>query len=125
MQPGGSSPEEPALNPERGLARVLHNRELFQRILNSFEESEGQTAVAIQTAIVEGDLQQARSLAHALRGVAGNIGAIRLHKKLAELGASLRAEERDAALTLSAAVVDEMRATLGAIAAWKVEGKGA
>ncbi len=52
----------------------------FRPILDSLPEESGKCLAAIQAAIGLGDLEEARRVAHGLKGMAGNLGAKRLAK---------------------------------------------
>jgi len=60
---------------EEGLARVGGNKKLYLKLLNDFAGSYRVCAAAIRSAIAEQRTEEARRLAHTLKGVSGNISA--------------------------------------------------
>jgi two-component system sensor histidine kinase/response regulator len=63
------------LNTDDGVKRVAGNRKLYLKLLRQFAEERGAAADEISRALARGDTALAERLAHALKGVAGNIGA--------------------------------------------------
>jgi len=59
-----------------GLKRVSGNKKLYRSLLQSFHRSNEQTVAQIQQALDGKDMDTARRLAHTVKGVAGNIGAM-------------------------------------------------
>jgi PAS domain S-box-containing protein len=67
-----------------GLARVNHNRRLYKKLLLRFREDFADTGEALTHALLE-DPVKAQALTHALKGVAGNLGAMGLWTACEEL----------------------------------------
>ena len=65
----------PGVDIDEGLARVGGNRKLYLKLLNDFAGNYQLNAAAIRTAISEQRMDEARRLAHTLKGVSGNISA--------------------------------------------------
>jgi two-component system sensor histidine kinase/response regulator len=84
------------------LSRVGGNRRLYTKLLRDFVEKQGSAVEQISDALSHGDRTGAERLAHALKGVAGNLGAARVHAAAGRLEQMLR----DGA---SAADVDAVR----------------
>lgn len=60
------------------LLRDALGQEELRAMLSELPDAAGQASHSIRTAIASNDLQEARRLAHALKGVAGSFGAARL-----------------------------------------------
>ena len=68
------------VNPEIGLSRVAGNRKLYASLLCKFHRDYSGTPAGIRSALAEGDPQHAVRIAHTIKGVAGTIGAMDLHR---------------------------------------------
>ncbi len=74
-------PEEAELPPLNGfdtvagLARVNGNRRLYSKLLRRFRDDFRESGEKLQAALEAEDLEEARALTHAVKGVAGNLGA--------------------------------------------------
>lgn len=89
------------------------NEALLLRLLGEFRREQAGAAEAMDQAIRAGRLGEAERLAHTLKGVAGNLGAKRLHAEAALLEKAL-AQGTPAAV---AGLAETLRATLAAIRA--------
>lgn len=78
------------VNLERALARVMGNQEMLDRILARFRDAYRGAAVAIGAALRNGEVDEARRLAHSLKGASGMIEAGALHGHARALEAVLR-----------------------------------
>jgi CheY-like chemotaxis protein len=85
-------PELPGLDVRTGLARTGGRMEAYLSILRRFRDQHAEAAGEIRSAMDQGDWETVRRLAHTLKGVAGNIGADRLHRAAAELETALKQE---------------------------------
>ncbi|MBF0189417.1 MAG: response regulator, partial [Magnetococcales bacterium] len=100
------------LNLEDGLRRVMGNRELYGKLLESFATSQGGVVTQLEAVMDGGKWQEAIRIAHTLKGVAGNIGAQAVQKRAQVLEHSLKqhAESPDTAEypseTISACLLD-------------------
>jgi two-component system sensor histidine kinase/response regulator len=83
----------PGLDAQRGLAVSCGNENLYRTILRRFVESQADAPAAIHEAIAQGDIAKAERLAHTLKGVAGNIGAVELQSLAGALEDALRTYE--------------------------------
>ena len=75
----------PGLDIFAGLTLLGGNVALYRKLVIDFGRSQGDWTNRIKEALAEGDLKRARNGAHALKGVAGNIGATALHKVAGDL----------------------------------------
>jgi two-component system sensor histidine kinase/response regulator len=78
-------PEIPGINVADGLARVAGHSKLYGDLLRRFIATQGGAALSIEEALGSGDTELAHRLAHTLRGVAGNIGAVHVQDLAGEL----------------------------------------
>jgi two-component system sensor histidine kinase/response regulator len=69
-------PVVPGLDTKDGLARVAGNQKLYLRLLRQFVDRQGPAAAQVSDALARGDVSTAARLAHTVKGVAGNLGAI-------------------------------------------------
>jgi two-component system sensor histidine kinase/response regulator len=98
IEPPASSPPAPAAAPllipglesAKGLALVRGDTVKYRRFLRVFAESQGQDMQRAQTLLAAGDTQEARRLAHSLKGVAATLGADRVTELATQLDAALR-----------------------------------
>ncbi|MBF0625617.1 MAG: response regulator [Magnetococcales bacterium] len=77
-----AGPEEPSLPDSlpgidlaSALARLGGNRKLFRNLLLGFGRHHGDVSARLEAALAEGDWEQARRLAHSLKGLAANMSA--------------------------------------------------
>jgi signal transduction histidine kinase/DNA-binding response OmpR family regulator/HPt (histidine-containing phosphotransfer) domain-containing protein len=68
----------PGFDLPGGLRRLQGNRKLYRKLLLDFSTQYGSTANDIQQALIANDINQAHSLVHNIKGLAGNLSAIRL-----------------------------------------------
>ena len=89
------------LDAGAALARVGGRVAFYRRLLGIFVDSHGADARRLRAAIVSEDWPLVGEIAHALKGAAGNIGAVEVHH-LAEFtcGAGAGGDTQDAALAL-------------------------
>ena len=82
-------PEVPGLDTADGLVRVAGNRRLYLKLLRQFASEQGLASAQIAAQLQAGDRSAAESSAHAVRGVAANLGARTVQAAAAELEAAL------------------------------------
>ena len=117
---GGVPGEEPVcarrLDTRLGLARVRGNAALYHRLLQEFHEKFVTAASAIRERLEAGDAPGARCLAHTLKGVAGNIGAMALYHAVLAFEDCVREADRDCSLSLArlAEALTEVEARIAA-----------
>jgi HPt (histidine-containing phosphotransfer) domain-containing protein len=80
----------PGINLADALKRVSGDKRLYRRLLLQFREHSADAAGQIKAALEAGDRAAARSVAHTLKGVAGNLGAEALYRSAPKLELSLR-----------------------------------
>jgi len=80
----------PDLDLDTGLRRVNGKLPSYQRILALFAEGHGDDVQQLATLIGQNDLVAAERITHALRGVAGNVGALPIYGLASALDAALK-----------------------------------
>ncbi len=112
-------PEELAgVDLHAGLLRVAGNRQLYTQILQKFNTKYRNFPDQIRHAIENKNFSQAASLAHNLKGVAGNIGAQQAFEALQQLEASLKKDAPEGYQILFKLAEEKVRSVCEAIAAW-------
>jgi two-component system, sensor histidine kinase and response regulator len=103
-----------------GLGRVLGNKRLYLSLLRKFIAGQRQVPAHIREAMDAGRMEEAERLAHTLKGVAGNIGAIDVQMASDDLEQAIREGQPRAVLdryhlaqqTLLASLIDDLERTL-------------
>ena len=85
-------PTIPGIDTEGGLGRVLGNKKLYMDLLKRYTEGQRDVAKRIGEALESGDLRLAERLAHTLKGVSGNIGAVEPQEVAGEIEAAIGAK---------------------------------
>ena len=85
-------PDIPGLNTRRAAVLLGHNRDFFLALLRDFARDFSAVAHQVRQDLASGDATAAARRLHALRGLAGNIGAIDLARAAGELESALRAQ---------------------------------
>jgi CheY-like chemotaxis protein len=83
-------PDLPGISVQSGLRKVSGNRKLYLKLLSKFRGNHSDVAHDIRKALDDDDPETATRLAHTVKGVAGNIGALDLHLAAADLEAALK-----------------------------------
>ncbi|MDK2957688.1 MAG: two-component system, sensor histidine kinase and response regulator [Desulfovibrionales bacterium] len=86
-------PHLPGIDVEKGLARVLGNEFLYKKLLTNFAHDCGESSSRLVALALSGQYAEASSIAHSLKGVAGNVGAATLHQLLSQIEAALQRKE--------------------------------
>ena len=98
----------PGIDRIAGLRRVAGNETLYHKLLLDFHRDYATSADRIRAAISENRLTDAERLAHTLKGVAGSIGAMDLHRATEELDSALRLNDLEKAAVLLADAEQEL-----------------
>jgi CheY-like chemotaxis protein len=83
-------PPLPGIEIADGLMRVGGNRLAYRKLLLKFTHNQANSLAEIRSALEQRDQESAVRLAHTLKGVAGNIGAMALHQAALELETALK-----------------------------------
>jgi two-component system sensor histidine kinase/response regulator len=86
----------PGIDVTNGLKRLGGNKKLYRKILVKFYQEYLETVTHIRDALAQKDQELAVRLAHTVKGVAGNIGALELQEVSAKLEFSIKQEKTDA-----------------------------
>ncbi|MEN9904301.1 MAG: hypothetical protein RLZZ555_866, partial [Pseudomonadota bacterium] len=91
-EPGwfGALAEIDGLDARQGLSLVLGREALYRDVLSRFVSSQRGQAEAIVQALADGRRDEARRMAHTVKGLAAQIGALPLTEQAAQLEAALR-----------------------------------
>jgi len=73
-------PDLPGIDVQNSIIRIGGSVSRYKQLLAKFVENQGNIDEKIQQAIDSGDKDEALRLAHSLKGVAGNVGALELHE---------------------------------------------
>lgn len=112
---GVTLPEHVAgLDMEVGLTRAMGMKALYLTMLQRFREGRGDTPARIREALGAGDFKTAELLSHSLRGVAAQIGALRLPADAEALEQAIREEKP---LQSIEALLAQMEGSLGELMA--------
>jgi signal transduction histidine kinase/CheY-like chemotaxis protein len=88
--PGGAFETAPGIDMEAGIKRVNGNRQLFFTLIADFAAENGDTVRTIEHALRDNDLEAAAGLVHTLKGTAGNLSLVDLHRALGGLDHQLK-----------------------------------
>ncbi len=83
----------PGIDVSTGLRRVGGNTDLYRRLLVRFVTGNRDTAAGITATIAEEEWEKAREMVHAVKGVAGNLGARALFDAAGDLEQRLQEKE--------------------------------
>lgn len=90
----------PGVDVTSGLRRASGNLELYCKLLRKCAGNHADAVNSIQQYLADGRMDEARRLAHNIKGVAGNLGAVSLHHAAAELEGAIEANAPEQTLTL-------------------------
>lgn len=107
----------PGVDMAAGLSRVMGNAALYRKLLLDFRGRHGDDGDAIRAAMVAGEWSQAATQAHALKGVAGNIGAQALYEATRALETALKMDRQEQAETLLPSLTAQLREVVAGLAA--------
>jgi CheY-like chemotaxis protein len=102
----------PGVDLRAGLKRVNGNGKLYLTLLKRFHEDYGDAAHAMRRALAAGDREVGLGLAHAIKGVAGNIEMSAVHAAAKDLEAALKID----ALSDDLRVLDNFERALDEVA---------
>ncbi|NUN07753.1 MAG: PAS domain S-box protein [Ignavibacteriaceae bacterium] len=88
-------PEFLTIDIKNGLIRVGGNKKLYMELLKKFFENNINAVEQIKTAVHKGEKELSVRLAHTVKGVAGNLGAVELHRTAAALEAELKKDKAE------------------------------
>ncbi len=105
----------PGFDIETALARMGGNARAYRKTLGKVRLSEGDAMERLRQSLKDGDRETATRIAHSLKGVAGNIGAVALQSVAGELEALLHGSSGAPSEDLMAGVEERLAETLETI----------
>ncbi len=97
-----ASRRAPAIDVASALRRVGGNQSLYHKLLGRFASKSTTTVQEIQLALLSGASQEAERMAHTVRGVAGNLGAMLLADAACDLELAINANAENVGQALHA-----------------------
>jgi HPt (histidine-containing phosphotransfer) domain-containing protein len=82
----------PGFDLAAGLSRLMGNRRLYRKLLLDFGANYGGVAIEIREALAVNDFEQAHSLIHNLKGLAGNLEATDLQTAAVKIEALVKGQ---------------------------------
>jgi two-component system sensor histidine kinase/response regulator len=105
----GALPALAGVDTEAGLRRVAGNVALYRRLLRQFAVQQADAATQIRAALVARDQELALRIAHTVKGIAANLGALPVQDAAAKAEAALRGGAADSL------ALDDLEAALAAV----------
>lgn len=101
----------PGIDVQDALKRLMGKKDLLRSILVNFKRDYADSADIFRSYIAEGDMENAKRLAHTIKGIAGNFSAWNLHSSLKNLETRL-GEEKKEDISLS---IDQVEAEMSIV----------
>lgn len=108
-------PELAGINTGEAVERLNGNVTAYKRILRNFSSKNFDITQRIRAVIESGDMQNAASEAHSLKGGSGNIGAMQVHKDAAAVEQFCREKDAGNALQALAVLEDNLKQVIQAV----------
>jgi PAS domain S-box-containing protein len=105
----------PGIDISTGVNRVGGNQTFYLKLLQKFSHNQDSAVSEITTALQQEDVATAERLAHTIKGVSGNIGAMDLHFAAKELESGIKDKGAEAAEELISAVQSQLDIVLSSI----------
>ena len=108
-------PDLPGIDTKTGLMRMGGNAGSYQNLLGKFAQNQSEAVDRIRESVAGNDSETATRLAHTLKGVSGNIGAMELHAVVQELETALKQNDestQNALLEKTQSILDEVVAAI-------------
>ena len=120
-EPADEMPAQlPGLDVTAGLSRMGGNAKRYRNLLQKFPKNQGSVLEEIKTALNSNDIELAVRLAHTIKGVSGNIGAMELHTAARDLESGIKAEGKDVAAVLLESAQTRLDQVLNSVATLQV-----
>ena len=117
-------PPLPGVDTAQGLSRLRGNTTLYRKLLENFAQESDVLLEKLQEDASGERFEACRAVAHNLKGVAGNIGADRLHQAFARLEQTLASGQGDLCTRLDESVREARQVIDGIRAAYPSENDG-
>ena len=85
----------PGFDVAEGIAALCGDTTLYGKLIREFNRTHGEDAAGIREALTADNRDQATKMAHALRGLAGNLAASSVYRLATELEATLKDDHLD------------------------------
>jgi two-component system sensor histidine kinase/response regulator len=85
----------PGFDLAAGLSRLMGNKRLYRKLLVDFGTKYTETASEIREALAVGDFEQAHSLVHNLKGLAGNLEATELQTAAVKIETIVKGQTKE------------------------------
>ncbi|MBU2546807.1 MAG: response regulator [Proteobacteria bacterium] len=115
-------PDLPGIDAADGLKRVGGNRTLFRKLLLKFYTDYPESTVKISEALDAGDRELAQRLAHTVKGVAGNIGALEVQASAAEVETAVKHGDEAGARAALPSLTEALGRVMASLAALEPAG---
>jgi CheY-like chemotaxis protein len=112
---GSTLSKLPGIDTASALARVGGNQEALIHLIKKFSTGHADAVAGIAGLLRAGETQKAQESAHALKGVSGNIGAVKLHQAVTKLELAIkegRTEEWDSLLDVARQLLSQVLASI-------------
>ncbi|WP_051283793.1 PAS domain S-box protein [Desulforegula conservatrix] len=113
----------PGFNVSAGLKRIGGNRKLFRDLVISFKNQNLSTVSDMAKALNSGQIEKAETLAHTLKGLAGNLGAEAMFSASVKIEMAIRNNNTDMIPSLIDELEIQMKKTFGAAEILESENK--
>ena len=107
----------PDLDLDAGMRQVRGKLASYRRILTLFADGHAEDGPRLTALIGQNELAAAEKLAHALKGAAGNVGALPIHDLASTLDAALKRSDRAAAEAALAPLAERLPRLIEALQA--------
>ena len=91
-------PALPGIDVSAGLSHTMGRQDVYLKLLRKFAANYRHAAEQSRTALAQGDRDTALRLAHTIKGLAGNVGAVVLREAARQLETALKQPDASAAL---------------------------
>jgi len=109
------------IDTNAGLQRMAGDQERYQKLLLRFLANHADSVEKIENALDAGDMESAITLAHTLRGVAGNISALQVQEDVQILEAAIKDSQEKLIDQRLSAVKESLQEVLASIQTFKDE----
>jgi PAS domain S-box-containing protein len=111
----GNADVETLIDRDGALSRLGGNRDMYLRLLGRMREDQSDVIARIRTALSAGEHDTAKRLAHTLKGLAGNIGAVELVQSALRIEQAITGNESDALINVQLAQLESDLARIFAV----------
>ncbi|MBF0425179.1 MAG: Hpt domain-containing protein [Magnetococcales bacterium] len=97
----------PGLDLALGLKRILGKRASYESLLRKYVAGQAESVSTLRAHLAAGQRTDAERIAHTLKGVSGNVGAVRIQELAAQVEHAIREEGGGTGVTRSLAALEE------------------